>query len=286
METFSQKIKQEISALNTKTRNCCAYSFLYGMIFPQIEEEGLYKVNSAFVENAISLHEKMNSLFQKHPEYYKIEKRRVLINKEVIRCFTIAEYEQRVFKCQRCFEHFLRGVFFACGTSTSPEKEHRIDLNFDNYEHAIELQEFLLDKSLKFNLSTRNNKTILYIKRSESIEDFLALMGATNSAFEMMNSKINNEVRNVANRATNCDSANINKSLNASKSYIKAINTIIKKGYFDELPIGLQEIARARLEYPDISIEELGKRLTPKISKSGVHHRLEKLISFYDKIKN
>ena len=111
-------------------------------------------------------------------------------------------------------------------------------------------------------------------------------MGATNSAFEMMNSKINNEVRNVANRATNCDSANINKSLNASKSYIKAINTIIKKGYFDELPIGLQEIARARLEYPDISIEELGKRLTPKISKSGVHHRLEKLISFYEKIKN
>ena len=286
MDTFSKKIKQEISALNNKTKNCCAYSFLYGMVYPQVLSSEYYAINSTFVENADLLHEKMRILFQRHPDDYKINKSRILINKGVIRYFTIAEFERNVFKCPRCLEHFLRGVFFACGTATSPEKEHRIDLGFDNFEHATELQDSLLSLNIKFNLSKRKNKTILYIKRSEIIEDLLAFMGATNSAFEMMNTKINNEVRNVANRATNCDSANINKSLNASKSYINAINVISQKGYFEELPITLQEIARARIDYPDISIEELGKRLTPQISKSGVHHRLEKIMKFYDKIKN
>ena len=134
-------------------------------------------------------------------------------------------------------------------------------------------------------MTIRNNKAVLYIKRCEDIEDFLALMGANSSAFDMMNSKINHEVRNVANRATNCDSANINKSLNAAKKHIDIINEIIKLGHFNDLPISLQEIARARIDFSDANIQELGKRLTQPISKSGVHHRLEKIVRFYENLE-
>ncbi len=285
METFSQRIKQEISTFNNKMRNCCAFAFLYGMAFPQFLEDNTYIIKTTFAENACNLHEKFKGLVQKNQNSYNYEKGKISINKEVVRYSTIVEIESNVFKCPHCREYFLRGVFFACGTASSPVKEHRLELIFSNSSHAFELKDYLLDKSLKFNIAKRNNKTVLYIKRCEIIEDFLAYMGANNSAFEMINSKINNEVRNSANRATNCDSANINKSLSASEIYINAINTIIKKGYFDELPVSLQEIARARVDFPDISIQELGKRLSPQISKSGVYHRLKNILSFYEKIK-
>lgn len=283
--TFSKQVKQEISSLSPKIKNCCAYSFLYGMTFPCTLGEESYKVKTTFAENAKELNSKMKSLLSKNEKAYIVEKGRILINKGIIRYSTIAEIIKNIFKCPRCREHFMRGIFFSCGTITSPEKDHRLDLNFENSAHAYELLNYFLDNSLKFNLTERSNKTVLYIKRSELIDDFLAMMGANNSAFEMINSKIEHEVRNVANRATNCDSANINKSLNATKRIINVINEIIRLGTFDDLPISLKEIANARLEYPDINISELGKRLSPPISKSGVHHRLEKLVKYYENLK-
>ena len=283
--TFSQRVKQEITSLNHKTRNCCVYSFLYGMIFPCVIGEEGYKIKTTFVENAKELNEKMENLLNKHENVYQAKSREILIKSNVSRFSTIAEIYENILKCPRCTEHFLKGIFFSCGTISSPEKSHRLDLVFANFDHANELKKFLLDKSLKLNLTIRNNKAVLYIKRCEDIEDFLALMGANSSAFDMMNSKINHEVRNVANRATNCDSANINKSLNAAKKHIDIINEIIRLGHFNDLPISLQEIARARIDFPDANIQELGKRLTQPISKSGVHHRLEKIVRFYENLE-
>ena len=283
--TFSKQVKQEISSLSPKIKNCCAYSFLYGMTFPCVPGEESYKVKTTFDENAKDLNDKMKSLLFKIENGYVVEKDKILINKGVVRYSTIAEIAKNVFKCSRCKEHFIRGLFFSCGTISSPEKDHRLDLNFANKDHAYETLNYFLDNSLKFNVTKRNDKTVLYIKRSEVIDDFLAMMGANNSAFEMINSKIEHEVRNVANRATNCDSANINKSLNATKRIINIINEISNLGAFDDLPKPLKEIANARLEYPDINISELGKRLTPPISKSGVHHRLEKIVKYYENLK-
>lgn len=283
--TFSKQVKQEISSLSPKIKNCCAYSFLYGMTFPCVPGEDSYKVKTTFAENAKDLNDKMKSLLFKIENGYVVERGKILINKGIVRYSTIAEIAKNVFRCSRCKEHFIRGLFFSCGTISSPEKDHRLDLNFANMDHAYETLNYFLDNSLKFNVTKRNDKTVLYIKRSEVIDDFLAMMGANNSAFEMINSKIEHEVRNVANRATNCDSANINKSLNATKRIINIINEIRNLGAFDDLPKPLKEIANVRLEYPDINISELGKRLTPPISKSGVHHRLEKIVKYYENLK-
>lgn len=285
MESFSQKIKQEISTFSPKTRICCIYSFLYGMTFPQKSDEARYFIKTTNVENTNKLYETLNNLLQKKNNFISKKGCQILINKEVVRYSTFAEIEKNVFKCPHCQELFLRGVFYSCGTANSLTKERRLELNFSNFENALDFKQALNERNVSFNSFTRNSKCVLYIKRSELIEDFLALMGANNAAFDLINSKINNEVRNVANRATNCDSANINKILSTSKTHINAINEIISGGYFDDMPISLQEIARARLDYPDINFQELGKRLNPPISKSGVHHRLEKIMTFYEKIK-
>lgn len=280
--SFSRKVKEEIADVSPKIKSCCLYSCLYGMAFASKAEEHFFVAKTTFAENASLLTEKLKFLLKKHENVFVVKSREILINKGVIKYSTIAEIIENVFKCQRCQEHFLRGVFLACGTMNSPEKGHRLDLNFNNFDNALQFKEFILDNSLKFNVAKRGTKTVLYLKRSEAIEDFLALMGATTSAFEVINSKINSEIRNIANRATNCDSANINKSLNATKKYLEAISYLDQNGFLAELPEHLTEIANARLSFPDASLAELGARLNPPISKSGVHHRLENIYKIYE----
>ena len=280
--SFSRKVKEEIADVSPKIKSCCLYSCLYGMAFASKAEEHFFVAKTTFAENANILNEKFKFLLKKHEDAYTANNREILINKGIIKYFTIAEIAKSVFKCPRCQEHFLRGVFLACGTMNSPEKGHRLDLNFNDFDNAVQFKEYILDNSLKFNMTKRGTKTVLYLKRSEAIEDFLALMGATTSAFEVINSKINSEIRNIANRATNCDSANINKSLNATKKYLEAISYLDQNGFLAELPEHLTEIANARLSFPDASLAELGARLNPPISKSGVHHRLENIYKIYE----
>ena len=231
------------------------------------------------------LNERLTQLLQKKHNAYLVKKNEILISSDVLRFFTLVEIEKSVFKCQHCREHFFKGLFFSCGTINSPEKTYRLELVFSNEEHANELRNYVSELGIVFNLSKRNTKTILYMKRCEMIEDFLALMGASNAAFDLINFKIKNEVRNIANRATNCDSANINKSLVATQKYINAINEIIRLGHFEELSQPLQEIALARINNDDINLVELGKKFSPPISKSGVHHRLERILEFYNSLK-
>ena len=285
METFSHKLKAEITTLNAKVKNCCLFSFLYGLTYHTKVENGYYITKTAFVENASLVNEKLKNLLNKKQERYIVKNKQILISSEVALYSTIAEIDNEVFKCPHCREHFLKGLYFSCGTMNSPEKSYRLELIFSNEDTANEFKNYIKELSVDFNLSKRNNKTILYIKRYEMIENFLALMGASNSAFDLINSKINNEIRNIANRATNCDSANINKSLVATQKYIFAISEIIRLGHFDELSKPLQEIAKLRIENEDINLVELGKRLSPPVSKSGVHHRLEKILKFYNALK-
>ncbi len=281
MESFSNKVKSEIAILNPKIKNCCLYSFLYGMTFPQIIQNDAISIKSTFVKNADSLHERFRLLLQKKENSYFVTTKEILISSDVIRFSTIAEIDAKVFKCQHCKENFFKGLFLASGTINSPDKTYRLELVFSSHVHAKEILEYVLALGIKFNLSIRGNKSVLYIKKYEMIEAFLALMGASNSAFDFINYKIENEVRNIANRATNCDSANINKSLVATQKYINAINELIRTGHFDELSQPLQEIAKERIKNSDINLVELGKQFSPPISKSGVHHRLEKIYKFY-----
>lgn len=286
MESFSNKIKQELVMLSPKVKQCCMYSFLYGLTFPYNNDNGIYTTFSTNVKNILSSSNEITNFLVKRKISTTIFGKKSLISSDFVKYFTIAEIKSGVFKCSHCQEHFYKGMFFSSGTANSLEKASRLELVFENYDNAIDTKAALEYIGISFNISKRNEKTILYIKRSEIIEDFLALIGANTSAFEMINRKINNEVRNTANRATNCDAANINKSLNASKKYIDAINEIISSNRFDGLSSALQEIANLRLEYPDISIEELGKKLTPKISKSGVHHRLENILKYSKETEN
>ena len=136
-----------------------------------------------------------------------------------------------------------------------------------------------------FGASVRRGKYVIYMKNSTDIEDFLVFIGAQTAAFDVMNEKIVREFRNSVNRQVNCDTANIEKQLAAGKKYIDAVRLLIEADKIDSLPDELRETALLRYENHQLSMTELGRLLTPEVSKSGVRHRLERILEFSREIE-
>ena len=286
MKSFSSLVKEEISSLTGKQRLCCCFSLLYGILFFFKKNADNKIAFSTNAENAIVFQDTCQFLNTKKKFEFSENARRISVTADVVKYSTIAEIEKNIFKCQHCRENFLKGIFLSRGSVSDPQKMYRMDISFDFEDHANQILNLLHSIGLNFKKTTRLNKHILYTKDSDCISDFLALIGANNSVYEVINSKIKKELRNEVNRVTNCDSANINKTVKASQKYCVVIEMLIKEGLFEELPDNLKEMAKMRLKYDSLNFADLGKKFNPQISKSGVYHRLEKIIAFYEKASN
>lgn len=286
MKSFSSIVKEEISQFNNKQKLCCSFSLLYGMMCFSNSVNSDYITISTNAENQKVFQEVCKNICTKKRIEYSVNGRKMSVTADVIKCFTIAEIEKSVFKCQHCRENFLKGIFLMYGTVTDPQRMYRLDLCFNENEHATQVFDMLSSLGLGFKKTIRKNKHVLYTKDSDCISDLLALVGANNSVYEVINSKIEKELRNEVNRVTNCDAANINKTIQAAQKYCVIIKKIIDEGLFDELPDNLKEMAKKRIEFENINFTDLGKKFNPTISKSGVYHRLEKILSFYENAKN
>ena len=172
----------------------------------------------------------------------------------------------------------------ANGAISDPQKSYRLELVFNDEHKQSEIKDLLISIGIEPLITLRDDKYVIYLRKSEAIEDFFANIGATSLAFDIMNSKINKELINNANRVTNCDSANINKSLSASEKYISVITELVENDSINMLPSHLREMALKRIEFKELSFTELGRQFNPPISKSGVYHRLEKILEFYKEI--
>lgn len=187
---------------------------------------------------------------------------------------------KEAFMCPSCFDHFLRGLFVSFGNITSPDKGYHMEFSMMSEDEAKAVTELLNSQGFFPKTTKRKNRYVVYFKNTGEIEDLLCKIGANSAAFELMNSKIVSEIRNNANRQVNCDAANINKTLNASKRHIEAIRLINEAGVYNELSEDLKEAALLRSQFPEATLAQLGMKFSPPISKSGVNHRLEKIVDF------
>ena len=182
---------------------------------------------------------------------------------------------------EKCEKAFLRGVFLACGSVTDPDKAYHLELCVVHKNLCTDICNIIRDiEQLNINVKmiNRNGSFVSYIKDSEQITDLLAFMGASNSAMAVIGAKALKQVRNTINRRTNSEIANLQKVAGASANQIKAIKKLKASGRFNTLSNELKEIADLRLEYPELSLRDMGEMLDPPISRSGVNHRLTKLI--------
>lgn len=177
-----------------------------------------------------------------------------------------------------CYGAFLRGAFLACGTLSNPERDYHLEFFLPRRKLAEDLCVLLREMDLPFKITSRRGAAVAYCKESEHIEDLLTMMQATQSTLRLMNIKIYKDVRNRVNRVTNCETANLTKTVEAVRRQTQAIERLERVGMLPTLPAALQEAARLRLENPELSLSELGAMMSPPLSRSGMNHRLQKLM--------
>lgn len=185
-----------------------------------------------------------------------------------------------------CKAAFLRGAFLSAGTLSDPEKECRVEICARSETLCRDLVALIEKLGCKCTMYSRRSEYFAYIKDGESAEKLLAVMGATKASMEIMGGRIVRDIRNNVNRQRNCDTANIGKTVAAAKVQIEAIEKIDGKKGLASLPPELYELALMRRENPGMSLEELGKSLSVPVSKSGVNHRLKKLVEMASELEN
>ncbi len=178
-------------------------------------------------------------------------------------------------KC--CRASFIRGAFIAAGSISNPDRFYHFEIPCRDALTAAAVKDMLCGLSFDARLVKRQKYHVVYIKESEQISALLGIMGARKGLLEFENTRILREVRGNINRRVNCETANINKTAKASAKSIDDINYIKEHMGLQALPIGLDEMAYVRLQYPEATLGELGLKLEPPVGKSGVNHRLRKL---------
>lgn len=186
-----------------------------------------------------------------------------------------------------CLALFLRGAFLACGNVTDPEKDYHLEFVVPHKNLANDLEKIISEIeeiNTEPHIINRKGSYIVYIKGSENIADMLTYIGAPMSSLTIIQNKMLKSVRNSINRKINSETANSNKTAAASAKQIYAINIIKEKRGLEYLSDDLKELALIRLENPEYNLRELGAALNPPISRSGVNHRLQRIIEISEEL--
>ena len=177
-----------------------------------------------------------------------------------------------------CRTAFLRGAFLAGGSVTDPEKRYHLELSTSHVQASREVSALLQEMGFMPRSVMRSGSAVIYFKQSEHIEDLLTMLGAPVAATEIMTAKVDKEIRNGANRAMNCDMANVNKTLDAVAAQQEAIEILKQHGQLEKLPEKIQETARLRMQNPELPLTQLAALFDPPISKSCLNHRIRKIM--------
>lgn len=295
--SFCHDVKTELTNIKMNSP-CCEFAFDYGLLL----------FGRAFSRSAISLsteHEAVAELYRNavknssgiQPEAIRSKSGKCNINigresecMRILESFGYTGQELSIdiksgnIQNDCCKRAFLRGAFLSCGNLTNPEKEYHFEFAVSRYKVSCALADFIAGLDISVKTVKRKGNNIVYIKDSGDIEDMLTLMGAEASCLELMGIKMYKDMRNNINRKTNFETANISRTVEASCAQIEAIRTIEKAKGLSSLSDEIRELAILRLENPEMSLRELGENLRAPISRSGVNHRLNKLISIAEEI--
>lgn len=301
--SFSSAVKKELSQIDDMP-SCCTHAMAYGMLLfgrafnarsvsIMTEHECVAKKYSQLIfetskVNApihVSEAEKYSINIEDKEEILKIltefstngNESIVRINRGNLLNENENE-ESEIMNC--CNSAFLRGAFLSCGTISDPNKSYHLEFVVPFRTLSLDLLKLLTEYNIKAKSMLRRGVNVIYVKESESIEDLLNIMGATMSAFEIMNIKIYKDIRNTTNRQTNFSFANISRTVSAAGEQLDSISKLHQSGAFSYLPKDLQHFANVRSENPEASLRELGELFDPPLSRSAVNYRLKKILAF------
>ena len=294
MRSFAAKVKNELCRVPI-SRSCCARAEAYGVLLYcntfTPSEVRIITENEDFASRLPRLFQKAFAVkFDRLPEE-SIGKGKLIFGitdrEKLAHIINILGYDPNqitaihvnfgILEEDCCRTAFLRGAFLAGGSVTDPEKRYHLELAGNHRQASRELCALLTEMGFLPRMVIRGAATVIYFKQSEHIEDLLTKLGAPVAAMDIMTTKVDKAIRNGANRAMNCDIANVNKTLEAATEQQSAIEALAKSGQLDRLPEKLQQTARLRLEHPELSLAQLAELCDPPVSKSCMNHRMRKL---------
>lgn len=177
-----------------------------------------------------------------------------------------------------CKISFLRGAFLAGGSVTDPEKRYHLELATSHHHVSGETYSLLMELGFFPKSVDRSGNRILYFKQSDYIEDVLTTMGAPVSAMGIMEARVEKEMRNGINRRVNCETANVDKTVDAAQAQLAAIRKLEANGTYNDLPDKIRKTAELRKKHPEASLTELAQMQDPPLTKSAINHRMRKLL--------
>jgi len=293
--SFSEDIKKDFTA-EIPHKTCCRRALAYGMLFDaNIEGERIYVdvTDPAYAEFYRSVFERQFSkqvnivpVKKAGREHYRVEftfgsvaKRISALDKDGA---AMKDYIE--FKCNFCRMSFLRGIFLSRGTLTFSAGNNHLEYRIQHPGRAKLYAEFLTACGIAPKIINRKNAVGLYYKKADRIEDILNLLQANNAFFEVMNRRIERDIIMQENRAVNCESVNIMKSVATAQKQLRAIEIIQNAGLLDKIGHELTESARLRLEHHSSSLSELAAMHEPPITKSTLNNRFAKIMKMAENI--
>ena len=298
--SFSSEAKNELCHVPLN-RTCCARAEAYGVLLYchtfDRREIRIITANDAFAQRLPKLFRRAFSLSFDHvPPEGAAGKRTFLITapEKILSILEVFGQESAVshhinygmLETDCCRQSFFRGAFLAGGSVTDPQKRYHLELATSHVQAGREVEALLRDMGFEPKNVMRQNNLITYFKSSTHIEDLLTLIGAPGRALEIMSAKIEKEMRNTVNRRVNCDAANLDKAVLASREQVEAFTRLTESGAINDLPVILQEVAVARLLQPELTLSELAATFDPPLTKSCLNHRIRKLMEIAKKEEN
>ncbi len=286
--SFSAKVKAELAGVLSNHKHCrkaeLAGMFQYGGQFGRIESDcytiGFHTENAEVLKKGFTLLRKT----------FNIDTDKNLSESQLF------EFLQRIEKLEQeslenvtnkncCKRAFIRGVFLVVGSISDPEKGYHLEFVCEEEDQARFLHNLIAAFDIETKTLVRKEHYVVYIKEGAAIVDLLNVMEAHVALMELENLRILKEMRNSVNRRVNCETANINKTVNAAAKQVEDIRYIEEHKGLASLPDALYEMAIVRLDHPEATLKELGEMLVPPVGKSGVNHRLRKICEQADRLR-
>lgn len=284
--SFTGEVKEELSKIpNLAKKEEVIYELIgYFISNNFVEEKNLFKYST---ESEYNINRYAKILRNVNIEDFKIDVQSkvyyITFKKKELKEDKVKNLIEEINNFDKCesldfinLKAVLRGAFLGSGSINNPENNYHLEIGLKS-EFYIDKIINLVNKTKEVDIKLKEMEGKIYIKNSEEISKFLALIGATKAMLKFEDIRVQREMSNKVNRLVNCKAANLNKTLNASINQVEAIRKLKQNGKFNKLPNSLKEIAELRLEYPDMSLVDLGKKLKEPLGKSGVNYRLKKI---------
>lgn len=291
--SFSAETKQELCR-HPLSRRCCAQAEAYGVL---LFCNSFTHREARIVTESADLAQRLPALFQKafHLEFDQVsgngEGKHIFLMTDAWKLSVLHDafgYDPAeslahhinfaVLEEGHCRTAFFRGAFLAGGSVTDPQKRYHLELVTSHYKVSRELMTLLLEEGFSPKETTRKSNYLIYFKQSEYIADFLTGLGARVASMELMNAKVEKNLRGSVNRRVNCDAANLDKAVDAAQGQIEAIRYLEREGTLPGLPDKLRETAELRIAHPELTLTQLAELFAPPLTKSCLNHRLRKLM--------